>query len=112
LWITPDLDWARFDATAGTEYWLYTSRLGPHADTLLALFDIDGTTLITETDDITPGINPASLIRWVAPASGTYYLRVRPYAQENAGIDTDYDLTAMAVYTRAYLPVTVFGVGR
>lgn len=112
LWITPDLDWARFDAVAGTEYWLYTSRLGPRADTVLALFDVDGTTLITETDDITPGIDPASLIRWVAPASGTYYLRVRPYAPETAGIDTDYDLTAMAVYTRTYLPVTVFGAGR
>jgi hypothetical protein len=40
--------------------------------------------------------------------AGTYFLRVRPFGWDATGIDTDYDLAAVAVYTTAYLPIVSF----
>jgi murein DD-endopeptidase MepM/ murein hydrolase activator NlpD len=105
FWITTDVDWARFEAIGGSEYLLLTSRLGPRTDTVLALYGgISATEFITEVDDTPGGL--ASRIGWTAPQSGTYYLRVRPYSGDTTGIDTDYDLYAVRVISRVYLPMT------
>jgi len=72
-----DLDYIKFNATAGETYTIYTYNLGD-SDTILTLYDTDGTTYIDSDDD--GGIESlASLIEWTCPSSGTYYIRVEEF---------------------------------
>jgi hypothetical protein len=81
---TGDVDYFRFDADAGDTYVIETSNLGGGCDTVITLFDTDGTTLITEDDD--GASEPlASIIEWNSLASGTYYVRVKDYDYDPVG---------------------------
>ena len=82
-----DADWFRFLAVGGTTY-TFTVTLGTLADSLLALWDTDGITILEINDDT--GGTLASRIQWTAPESGLYFVTV-----ENAdGVSTgDYSLT-------------------
>uniref|UniRef100_UPI002ACD5197 PPC domain-containing protein n=1 Tax=Chloroflexus sp. TaxID=1904827 RepID=UPI002ACD5197 len=71
-----DPDWVTFSASSGTTYTIYTYNLGSEADTVLELYHQNGT-LITSNDDY--GGSYASRIVWTAPASGNYYVKIRPY---------------------------------
>ena len=68
-----DVDWFKFQAVAGKTYVLGT-QLGTLRNSVLCLYDRNGTTLLARNDD--SGANLASRITWTAPASGTYYLAV------------------------------------
>ena len=46
----------------------------PLEDSLLTLWDTDGTTVLEVNDDYDSSLN--SRIEWMAPTSGTYYLTV------------------------------------
>jgi hypothetical protein len=86
-----DHDWVKFNAVAGTEYTLETSNLASESDTVLCLYDTDGTTQIECDDD--GGEGEASHIVWQSPSAGTYYARVTHYCESASGPDTAYDLS-------------------
>ncbi len=71
-----DVDWYSFTAVAGTHYEFATS-LGTLPDSILRLYDTDGVTQLAFNDDT--GGGSASLISWVAPSSGTYFVEVSGY---------------------------------
>jgi hypothetical protein len=68
-----DLDWFRFSAVEGVQFHFETI-LDALGDSVLRLFDVDGTTVLATNDDGPDG--PASVIDWVAPADGEYFLEV------------------------------------
>lgn len=97
-----DQDWFKFTATANVSYVIQTSNLGDlsanrpaggisskgevgaaYADTILALYGTDGTSLIDSNDDGGGGL--ASRIAWTCPTTGTYYFKVYGYGSAAAG---------------------------
>ena len=71
-----DEDWIGFDAAAGEFLSARTDSGGfTNVDTLLALFDHNGGTLLAANDDAVPGQRD-SFLAFQAPESGHYYLRV------------------------------------
>ncbi|MEM7129847.1 MAG: trypsin-like serine protease [Chloroflexota bacterium] len=85
-----DKDWLQFEALAGTTYLIKTSNLRGDADTIIALYESDGTTLIEENDDASDG--RTSLIEWTASSQGTYYILVRNYSDDRGDADIGYDI--------------------
>ena len=89
-----DEDWLQFAATAGTAYTMTTSNLGSSNNTILALYDTDGTTLLASNDDC--DFTLASCINnWTAPGSATYFLRVLNYREAGGCTEYGYDLAIM-----------------
>ncbi len=77
-----DLDWASFEATAGTTYAFETTQRGPVAtDTYLTLFAGDGTTVLAQNDDSGSAL---ARIEWLAEEDRTVYVRVR-HADDGVG---------------------------
>ena len=76
-----DLDWFAFDATASGRYTFETSLISL-PDSVLYLYDQDGTTILELNDDISWPDNPGSRIAWIAEGTGTYYLEVTAYSSE------------------------------
>jgi len=75
-----DQDWISFTAEMGQDYQLETS-LDTLSDTILALYDTDGTTRLAINDDIDFSAgNLASRIDWTAPTAGVYYALVTSYS--------------------------------
>jgi Zn-dependent metalloprotease len=85
-----DHDWVKFSATANTTYAMETFNLGSRCNTVLYLFESDGSTLITHNHD--GGYGLASRIVWTAPADGTYYIAVRHFLPGTYGVNTEYEL--------------------
>jgi sugar lactone lactonase YvrE len=86
-----DQDWVKFYGISREIYEIKTSNLGIRCDTVIELYDTDGTTLLIgpwnwgfEGED--------ELMNWVCPADGVYYVRVYHYGEEVFGEDTEYDL--------------------
>lgn len=74
-----DTDWISFTVGAqdvGITLTLMTVNLGPNANTVLYLYDTDGTTLLAKDTSATP----SSQIVWRPTAPGTYYVKVAPYS--------------------------------
>jgi len=86
---TNDNDWWRFTAKSGMTYTLRTLDLGSKADTVLALYAEDCTTLLTENDDAQEGTK-ASYVVWQAPANGEYHVMIRGYDWRDYGPNTSY----------------------
>ncbi len=104
-------DWITFTAQASVIYTLTTSAWGQRTDTVLALFDGDGQTLLASNDDCPRKSDFSSCIIWQAPANGIYYVR----STNKAGLTgcyTDYDLRLDRQRgTVAYLPLVIRGSG-
>jgi RHS repeat-associated protein len=95
-----DADWFKIDATAGSRFQFEVvlgSIAGSLSDSTLALYDLDGTTVLQFNDDIDfANGRYGSRIEWEAPRTGSYYLKVAGYSsaytgsyQLNAGILAD-----------------------
>jgi len=69
-----DPDYHSFNALNGVQYVIETFNLSSETDTTLTLYDTDGVTILRFDDDSGGGL--ASKITWVAPADGTYYVKV------------------------------------
>jgi hypothetical protein len=69
-----DPDWTGFAAVAGTTYVIETGNLVGQTDTIVELYDTDGATLLSTNDDYNGTL--ASHLEFLAPAAGTYYVRV------------------------------------
>ena len=87
-----DQDWVWFTALPSITYTLATTNTGGHADTVLYLYENDGTTLIASNDD-DPDNWPASHLEWRAPAGGAYYVKVDHWDPWAYGCTTEYGLS-------------------
>ncbi len=86
-----DQDWAKFAAVAGQVYTITTSSLGESNDTVLELYNKNGTTQLEWNDDC--GSTPSCIKKWVAPSTGTYYLLVSNYYGEGGCPGYQYTLS-------------------
>jgi hypothetical protein len=68
-----DEDWSKFNATAGVEYLIKTRNLANGADTMLRVYDTDGTTLLHTNDDENSDSVSSSII-FTAPSDAVYYV--------------------------------------
>ena len=100
--IQQDEDWFRLEAVPGFWYTIQTSDLSTGVDTVLELYDQDGTTELAEDDN--SGGDLASQLLWEAPLSGTYFVRVSQAAGSASGCDASYKLTAVR-HLQTYLPL-------
>ncbi|MDY6877155.1 MAG: pre-peptidase C-terminal domain-containing protein [Chloroflexota bacterium] len=98
-----DEDWVKFWAWAGVEYTIETFELSVFNDTDLWLYDANGTELEHNTDYGGP---TASRIDWVAPTSGTYFVKVTHEKGWGGGDDYFYFLQVIESYldSDAYEP--------
>jgi len=78
-----DQDWFKFQAVAGKKYAISTTLAGL-LDSVLTLYDRNGTTQLAYNDDISSN-NAASRILWTAPASGTYYIKTSAFDSHQTG---------------------------
>ncbi len=104
-----DADWFSVAVTGGTTYTFFTSLLGDGCDTLMTLYDADGTTQLDQNDDESTG-SRASRIVYTAAATKTVYLKVEPYRPLINGIDLAYGSSASwppQVVKYGYYTITV-----
>ncbi len=105
-----DRDWARFTAFPGITYTIVTTNTGRHADTVVYLYEGDGTTLIASNDD-DPENWPASRLQWQATTGGPYYIRVEHWDPYAYGCTTQYGLAVTASPSKpihnVFLPVVM-----
>ena len=86
-----------------------THGIDQRADTFLALFDANGTSLLAANDDHDGAADFSSRIVWQAPAAGTYAVRVSNRAALT-GCTTDYELWLEELATHSfftYLPLVI-----
>jgi hypothetical protein len=90
--LTPadDRDYVSFEVEAGTRYTVETGDLGADCDTLLTLYDEDGSELARDDDGAEESL--ASLISWTARADGILYAEVRQFDELVEGEDTGYQI--------------------
>ncbi|MHC4601502.1 MAG: pre-peptidase C-terminal domain-containing protein, partial [Planctomycetota bacterium] len=74
-------DWFKMECVAGVDYEFRTSHLSGRMDTVLDLYQSDGTTQLATNDDYPQNGRKESRIAWTCPTSGTYYLRLYGFAQ-------------------------------
>lgn len=84
-----DIDWFSFDAEAGSTYTITTNGGVEDTDTVLVLYDTDGTTYLNRNDDYADG-SFSSQIVWDCPSTGTYYFKVRGFSEGETG---DYSIS-------------------
>jgi hypothetical protein len=91
LHVEGDRDYLFFQATAGYAYTIQTLDLGAEIDTIIYLLDGDGQEIARNDDGTEEPL--ASLIIWIAPGSGTYYVMVRDLAEDSSGADASYSVS-------------------
>lgn len=90
-----DVDYVKFVALSGQSITLRT-RVGSGVDTTLTLYDTDGITQLVYNDD-DPFNPPASRIDWIAPATGTYFLKAANLDPGVGGCDLTYELAGQVI---------------
>ena len=91
--VAGDEDWSKFNGSAGTERLIKTRNLANGADTILEIYDTDGTTLLSSNNDATSS-TVASAIQFTASADVTYYIKTYRYEDTiPIGRYGDFDLT-------------------
>lgn len=89
-----DHDWTRLDIPADGAYTIETSALAPGSDTVLNLYDTNGTSILATNDDY--GLGLASQIVYNFLQAGTYYIEGRHFNPARFGRGTSYMLSASA----------------
>ncbi len=89
-----DRDWSILTIPSAGEYTIQSTSLWPGSDTLLILYDTDGTTELANNDDY--GTGGASKIIHTFTESGTYYVESRQFNPTKYGESTRYQLSAFA----------------
>ena len=84
-----DEDWIWFRSKALDSYVIETSNTGIEADTIIELYDAEGT-LLDSNDDFQRGV--ASRLTFEATEDASYFARVRLYNPSNFGTGTEYSL--------------------
>jgi surface antigen len=108
--VEEDQDWVRFYAAAGITYTLATTSTSAHADTMIYLYNGDGTTLIDYNDDY-PGMWPLSRLDWRPSTSGFYLVKVQHWDPWAYGCTTEYGLSMIGSeptpFSQVYLPLVL-----
>jgi hypothetical protein len=115
--VASDADWASAYLQAGTAYLIETMNndvAGFECDTVLSLYDPYLLLIESDNDD---GEGTASLIRYVPPASGMYYLKVQADAPDDTGsyalgLSTDQGSSAYVANRAKFLSVAPKRDGR
>lgn len=89
--IETDEDWFRLRASRGNKYEISLSEIGIGVEVKFEFYDKDGVTLLFESND------PAS-IEWLAPDSGTYFIRVMRQSGGDFGCESTYSIELSATY--------------
>lgn len=89
LHVTVDVDYVSFLADEGVEYTIETGNLEGDCDTVIYLYDEDGTEL--EFDDDSGEESLASRLVWIAPDSGIHYVAVEDFHNQ-AGPEVSYQI--------------------
>jgi hypothetical protein len=89
LHVTVDVDYVAFLADEGVEYTIETGNLEGDCDTVIYLYDEDGTEL--DYDDDSGEQSLASRLVWTAPDSGIYYVAVEDFHSQ-AGPEVSYQI--------------------
>jgi len=89
--IPGDQDYVKFGAEAGKVYTIRTLNLSQGNDTILILYDTNGTTQLEYNDD-DPDNAPASKIVWTCSAAGTYFVKAAHFSAQIGGCNITYDL--------------------
>lgn len=99
-----DVDWLYFTAQAGTTYNIATANLGANNDTVLSLYDTNGSTQLKSNDDCAG--KESCITNWVAPQNGDYYIQVSNYANKGGcdGYDYQVRVTADKEFSYLHLP--------
>jgi murein DD-endopeptidase MepM/ murein hydrolase activator NlpD len=87
-----DVDYYSFQGTAGDRIGIRVTAdsNGSTLDSILSLYDSDGTSLLAENDDIVLYEQPDSFVSYELKRSGTYYARVRSWGHPGSGGYSDY----------------------
>jgi hypothetical protein len=85
-----DRDYVAFHVEAGTTYAVETGGLGPDCDTLLTLYDQDGTPLAEDDDGGEESL--ASRVTWTADEDGILIAGVRQFDELVEGRGTGYEI--------------------
>lgn len=91
-----DEDWVMFFLESEKEYTIFTEGLGPYSDTVISLFDQDGTTLLWTNDDYYYS-SLESRIDWQPDMSGIYYAKVNHWDPYGYGCSTEYNIAVYEV---------------
>ncbi|MGA9349660.1 MAG: hypothetical protein WBW48_12775, partial [Anaerolineae bacterium] len=98
-----DQDYVKFVAEAGNVYTIRTLNLSVGNDTVLTLYDTNGTTWLDENDD-DPGNPLASKIVWSCSTTGTYFVKAAPFGTQIGGCDKTYSIVVNREFGDAYEP--------
>jgi hypothetical protein len=90
--LTPadDRDYVSFEVESGTRYTVETAGLGADCDTVLTLYDEDGTELAWNDDGGEESL--ASLVSWTAREDRTLFVEVRQFDELAEGEETGYQI--------------------
>ena len=88
-----DVDYVSFHVTEGMAYIVQTGNLGDDCDTVLTLYDEDGSQLAEDDDGGDESL--ASRLIWVADEDGILFAKVRQFDPEEDGRDTEYDVRVL-----------------
>ena len=102
-----DQDWCVARLLAGSSYSIRTENEQSNADTVLELYDVDGTTVLVSRDDNGPGFGET--ITRTITATGFYFVRVRNANPAVYGANTQYTLRLDV--NAAYSLGLVYGFG-
>ena len=92
-----DEDYFAFQAERGAEYTIET-RVRSGLDTVIELYSSGGSRLGSDDDS---GDGAASKLVWMAPSSGTYYVKVKGYSRSETGA---YELSLSVVTVQPVAP--------
>ena len=101
-----DEDYFAFQAERGAEYTIET-RVRSGLDTVIELYNSGGSRLSSDDDS---GDGAASKLVWMAPSSGTYYVKVKGYSRSEMGA-YELSLSVVTVQPVAPAPTPVAEVG-
>ncbi len=100
-----EADWVHLPVSLPGVYDLRAAAMGDDADPILDLYDVDRRTLLFSNDDYQPGLS--SRILWRFAQIGNYYLRLRAFGGQAAGLGTEYSLSAArTTETPTPIPIT------
>lgn len=103
-----DEDWVEFTVTAGEAYTMTTLNLGASADTVLELYDTNGTTQLRNNDDCPGGGRASCINNWSDSDSGTYFIKVRQWGGTGGCTGYNYDLRVVGGSgVKVYLPIVL-----
>lgn len=84
-----DDDWILLDATQGTSYTVVATNVGPASTVAVDLYDSTGTNKLVSGTSYSGG-KTREIRGWVAPATGTYYIRLYQNFAVGWGENTGY----------------------